>query len=81
MSLSHDQIRRLARLARLAIRDEEAEAVRTRLNRVLALVEDEARAHALKRLYLEVAHGNPALALYRRAGFVDHRRYLMSKSL
>ncbi|HEX5079100.1 MAG TPA: GNAT family N-acetyltransferase [Geminicoccaceae bacterium] len=46
---------------------------------VLALVEDEARAHGLKRLYLEVAHGNPALALYRRAGFVDHRRYLMSK--
>jgi aspartyl-tRNA(Asn)/glutamyl-tRNA(Gln) amidotransferase subunit C len=43
MSLSHDQIRRLARLARLAIRDEEAEAVRTRLNRVLALV-DELRA-------------------------------------
>lgn len=43
MSLSHDQIRRIARLARLAIRDEEAEAVRMRLNRVLELV-DQLRA-------------------------------------
>ena len=39
MSLSHDQIRRIARLARIAIRAEESEAVRTRLNRVLDLVE------------------------------------------
>lgn len=39
MSLSHDQIRRIARLARIAIRPEESEAVRTRLNRVLDLVE------------------------------------------
>ena len=43
MSLSHDQIRRIARLARLAIGDEEAEAVRMRLNRVLELV-DQLRA-------------------------------------
>lgn len=43
MSLSHDQIRRIARLARIAIRPEESEAVRARLNRVLALV-DELRA-------------------------------------
>lgn len=48
---------------------------------VLALIEREARAQGLKRLYLEVAHGNPAQGLYRRAGFVDHRRYLMSKPL
>jgi ribosomal protein S18 acetylase RimI-like enzyme len=48
---------------------------------VLALVECEARARGLKRLYLEVAHGNPAAALYRRAGFTDHRRHLMSKFL
>jgi len=40
MSLSHDQIRRLARLARIAIRPEESDAVRSRLNRVLALVEE-----------------------------------------
>jgi len=48
---------------------------------VLALVEREAGTHGLKRLYLEVAHGNPAAALYRRAGFTDHRRHLMSKFL
>ena len=47
----------------------------------LALVEREAGTRGLKRLYLEVAHGNPALALYRRAGFTDHRRHLMSKFL
>ncbi|MGQ0543977.1 MAG: Asp-tRNA(Asn)/Glu-tRNA(Gln) amidotransferase subunit GatC [Betaproteobacteria bacterium] len=40
MSLSHDQIRRLARLARIAIRAEESEAVRARLNRVLSLIEE-----------------------------------------
>ena len=40
MSLSHDQIRRIARLARIAIRPEESEAVLARLNRVLALVEE-----------------------------------------
>ncbi len=40
MSLSHDQIRRIASLARIAIRAEESEAVRARLNRVLALVEE-----------------------------------------
>lgn len=48
---------------------------------VLSLVEHEARARGLARLYLEVAHGNPALSLYRRAGFTDHRRHLMSKFL
>jgi ribosomal protein S18 acetylase RimI-like enzyme len=49
--------------------------------KVLALIEQEARARDLKRLYLEVGHDNPARGLYRRAGFVDHRRYLMSKYL
>lgn len=39
MSLSDDQVRRIARLARLAIRDEELAAVIDRVNRVLALVE------------------------------------------
>lgn len=47
--------------------------------KVLALIDQEARARDLKRLYLEVGHDNPARGLYRRAGFVDHRRYLMSK--
>ena len=43
MSLSDDQIKRLARLARIAIRPEETAEVGSRLNRVLALV-DEMRA-------------------------------------
>lgn len=43
MSLSDDQIRRLARLARIALRPEESAEVGRRLNRVLALV-DEMRA-------------------------------------
>jgi aspartyl-tRNA(Asn)/glutamyl-tRNA(Gln) amidotransferase subunit C len=39
MSLSHDQVRRIARLARIAIRPEESEAVLESLNRVLGLVD------------------------------------------
>ena len=49
--------------------------------RVLALAEQEARRLGLLRLYLEVEHGNSAIGLYRRAGFVEHQRYLMSKRL
>jgi len=49
--------------------------------RVLALLEDEARRLGVRRLFLEVEHGNRASGLYRRAGFVDHRRHLMSKPL
>ncbi|HZM34423.1 MAG TPA: Asp-tRNA(Asn)/Glu-tRNA(Gln) amidotransferase subunit GatC [Burkholderiales bacterium] len=57
MSLSHDHIRRLGRLARIAIEPEESEAVAGRLNRVLRLVEEllavdtegvEPMAHALE---------------------------------
>ena len=43
MSLSDDQVRRLARLARVAIRADETEPIRARLNRVLGLI-DEMRA-------------------------------------
>ena len=39
MSLSHDQVRRIARLARIAIRPEESAALLARLNRVLSLIE------------------------------------------
>ena len=49
--------------------------------RVLGLVEEEARRLGIRRLFLEVEHGNRAFELYRRAGFVDHRRSLMSKQL
>ena len=40
MSLDHDQVRRLARLARIAIRPDETEAVLAQLNRVLALIDE-----------------------------------------
>ena len=40
MSLSHDQVLRLARLARIAVGSEEFDAVVERLNRVLGLVEE-----------------------------------------
>jgi aspartyl-tRNA(Asn)/glutamyl-tRNA(Gln) amidotransferase subunit C len=40
MSLSDDQIRRLARLARITIRDEESGPVRERVNRVLGLIDE-----------------------------------------
>ena len=30
-------------------------------------------------LHLEVNHGNPAIELYRRLGYEDHHRYLMTK--
>jgi aspartyl-tRNA(Asn)/glutamyl-tRNA(Gln) amidotransferase subunit C len=40
MSLVHDQVRRLARLARIAIGPDETEAVLDQLNRVLGLIEE-----------------------------------------
>ena len=40
MSLSDDQVRRLARLARIALRAEESAAVVERLTRVLSLVDE-----------------------------------------
>jgi aspartyl-tRNA(Asn)/glutamyl-tRNA(Gln) amidotransferase subunit C len=43
MSLSDDQVRRIARLARIAIGSEETRAVQERLNRMLGLI-DEMRA-------------------------------------
>jgi aspartyl-tRNA(Asn)/glutamyl-tRNA(Gln) amidotransferase subunit C len=39
MSLDHDQVRRLARLARIAIRPDETQAVLEQLNRVLGLID------------------------------------------
>lgn len=40
MSLDHDQVRRLARLARIAVRPDESQAVLEQLNRVLGLVDE-----------------------------------------
>ena len=49
--------------------------------RVLALVEAEARAAGMRRVFLEVQRHNRVIGLYRRAGYVDHDRFLMSKLL
>ncbi len=49
--------------------------------RALALVEDRARALGVRRIFLEVERRNRVLALYRRAGYVDHDRFLLSKFL
>ena len=48
---------------------------------LLDLAEAASREHNAKFLHLEVNHGNPAIELYRRRGFADHHRYLMSKAL
>jgi GNAT superfamily N-acetyltransferase len=47
----------------------------------LDLAENASREHEAQFLHLEVNHGNKALELYRRRGFVDHQRYLMTKAL
>ncbi|MEZ5936056.1 MAG: GNAT family N-acetyltransferase [Alphaproteobacteria bacterium] len=49
--------------------------------RVRGLVDEEARTLGLGRMYLEVEHGNPAMRPYRRAGYSDHERCLLSKWL
>ena len=49
--------------------------------RLLDLAETLSREHHAQFLHLEVSHGNPAIELYRRRGYVDHHRYLMTKPL
>jgi diamine N-acetyltransferase len=39
----------------------------------------EAKRLGITVVHLEVNHGNPAIELYRRSGFEDHHRYLMTK--
>jgi len=48
---------------------------------LLDLAEKVSPEHNAKYLHLEVSHGNPAIELYRRRGFVDHQRYLLTKRL
>jgi len=48
---------------------------------LLDLAEQVSKEHNARVLHLEVNHGNPAIELYRRRGFSDHHRYLMSKPL
>lgn len=49
---------------------------------VVAFIEKKARARGVNAIHLEVDHGNdPAFELYRRAGYKDHDRFLMTKWL
>ncbi len=48
---------------------------------LLDLAESASREQGAQFLHLEVGHGNRAIELYRRRGFVDHKRYLMTKQL
>ena len=50
-------------------------------SRLLDLAERACLEHKAHFLHLEVSHGNPAIELYRRRGFLDHQRYLMTKRL
>ena len=58
MSLVHDQVRRLARLARIAIRSDETEIVLERLNRVLGLVDEMRRVDTagIEHLFDDLGH-------------------------
>jgi len=48
----------------------------------IELAEEVCRALDVRALHLEVERGNTnALALYRKVGFVDHERYLLTKHL
>jgi ribosomal protein S18 acetylase RimI-like enzyme len=50
--------------------------------RAIEFVERRARALSVNALHLEVDHGNdPAVELYRRSGYADHGRHLMTKWL
>lgn len=49
--------------------------------KVLEFVHEEARQQGLKRIYLEVEKGNPAIRLYKRSGYNDHNRSLLSRWL
>ncbi len=92
MSLTPDDVRRLARLARIAIQPEESGAVLDRLNRVLDLIEQmrrvntqgvEPMAHALdvvQRLRPdEVREANQREAYQSVAPAVDEGLYLVPK--
>jgi CheY-like chemotaxis protein len=48
---------------------------------LLGLAERASFEHGARFLHLEVTHGNSAIELYRRRGFVDHERHLMTKRL
>ena len=92
MSLTPDDVRRLARLARIAIQPEESGAVLDRLNRVLGLIEEMRRvdtagvmpmAHALdvvQRLRADEVREAPQRESYQSvAPAVEEGLYLVPK--
>ena len=48
---------------------------------LLDLAENISRENGARTLHLEVNRGNAAIEFYRRRGFVDHDRFLMTKRL
>ena len=94
MSLSDDQIQRIARLARIAVRPDETGAVAEGLNRVLALVDQmravdttgiEPMSHALdlvQRLRADAVTEEDRRAEYQKvAPAVEEGLYLVPKVL
>ncbi len=92
MSLSDDQIRRIARLARIAVRPEELGAVGERLNKVLGLIDQmravdttgiEPMSHALDLVQRlrpdEVTEGDRRAAYQAVAPAVEQGLYLVPK--
>ena len=92
MSLSKDEVDRIAHLARLAVRPDESEAVLERLNRVLGMIETmravdtsevEPMAHALEvvqRLRPDaVTESDQHAALQAAAPAVERDLYLVPK--
>jgi aspartyl-tRNA(Asn)/glutamyl-tRNA(Gln) amidotransferase subunit C len=92
MSLSDDQVRRIARLARIALTPDETGAVQERLNRVLGLIDEmravdtsgiEPMAHALElvqRLRADEVTQEDRRALYQSvAPAVEDGLYLVPK--
>jgi GNAT superfamily N-acetyltransferase len=47
--------------------------------KALEFFAEQALSLGVKAIHLEVNHGNPAIELYRRKGFEEHGRYLMTK--
>ena len=45
----------------------------------LEFFSEQAKRLGVTAVHLEVNHGNPAVELYRRFGYEDHHRYLMTK--
>jgi GNAT superfamily N-acetyltransferase len=48
---------------------------------LLNLAEISSLENGAQTLHLEVSHANSAIELYRRRGFIDHHRFLMTKWL